>query len=98
MISVAAAKEQIQKSIPLPQPIVADLLQGAGLVLAADIWASHDIPQFEQSSMDGYALAYSEHKTPLHIIGELAAGAAMPFAIKPSEAVRIFTGAPLPQG
>lgn len=98
MISVRTAKEQIQKSIELPQPVVLPLLQAAGLVLAENSYAPLDIPQFQQSSMDGYAFHFGAHTTALQIRGEMAAGTTLQQAIRQNEAVRIFTGAPLPHG
>ena len=67
-------------------------------ILASDIQAICDIPSFDQSSMDGYAIRFEDRSLALEIIGEMAAGARRPIEIHPAQAVRIFTGAPLPSG
>jgi len=73
-----------------------------GRVLAADVIAPLDLPPFDNSAVDGYAvrhadLATKEH-TRLKVIGRLQAGAPAAHKIGAGEAVRIFTGAPMPAG
>jgi molybdopterin molybdotransferase len=98
MISVAEAKAIIKESItPLP-PVQLSLLQAAHHTLAHDVVASMDIPAFEQSSMDGYAIRFADKDSPLKITGKMAAGATGNFVILAGETARIFTGAPLPDG
>lgn len=76
-------------------------LQGAGgRVLATPVIAALTQPPFAASAMDGYALrAYDTQNAParLKIIGEAAAGHCFNGTINPGEAVRIFTGAPVPE-
>ena len=70
-------------------------------VLAEDLKAERTQPPFAASAMDGYAVRGSDvAKAPatLVIIGEVPAGALFSATIKPGEAVRIFTGAPVPDG
>ncbi|HLO56864.1 MAG TPA: gephyrin-like molybdotransferase Glp [Saprospiraceae bacterium] len=71
-----------------------------GLVLAEDIYSPNDIPGFDQSAMDGYALCVgNEAVKPSYIIGgEVAAGDAPGDVIDTNIAVRIFTGAAVPKG
>ena len=99
MISVNEAKELIQlhcKVLPLK---IMRLCDAQGLKLAEDIFASNNFPPFEQSAMDGYAFLFDEWKNqPLTIIGEMQAGSQLEFSISKNEAVRIFTGAPIPTG
>lgn len=100
MISVSEAKQIIQNNIePLP-PVIINLCDAAGLVLAEDIFASIDIPAFNQSSMDGYAFVFQdfEEGKRLEIAGEMPAGANKTFENLAGKAVRIFTGAPVPAG
>lgn len=81
-------------------PVTIPLQQAAGRVLAADVKALTDIPAFEQSAMDGYALSfagYELHKT-LNIQGEVPAGAPELSVLQGNQAMRIFTGAPVPAG
>jgi molybdopterin molybdotransferase len=100
MISVTAAKKIIlDHTATLPAKKLS-LINAAGLVLAADVFAIADIPAFAQSSMDGYAFSYSdrEQNKSLSIKGEMAAGSPETFSLQPGQATRIFTGAPLPPG
>ncbi|QXV65955.1 molybdopterin molybdotransferase MoeA [Mucilaginibacter sp. 21P] len=98
MISVEEAKALVIKNITALPPVTIPLSEAAGHVLAADIFAICDIPAFRQSSMDGYALRYSDKNVALPIKGEMYAGVPEPFTIEPGEACRIFTGGPLPEG
>jgi molybdopterin molybdotransferase len=98
MISPAEAKELIvQNSNPLNTCIV-PLQQAAGLVMAKDIYAPVDIPAFPQSGMDGYAIDFSSLGKPISMAGEQAAGSDEHTTVKPGTAVRIFTGAVVPDG
>lgn len=77
------------------------LAQASGRVLSTDLVALRTQPPFAASAMDGYALRASDiAHTPatLRIIGEAAAGHPFLGEVKPGEAVRISTGAPVPQG
>src|SRR5690348_4947140 len=100
MISVAEAKKIIAENIDPLSPINFPLEKAAGKILAEDIYASLDIPAYPQSSMDGYALSFTswqKHKR-LKIEGESAAGTNKTIKLLPANAVRIFTGAPVPDG
>lgn len=98
MISVDEAKNIIAQAVHSLPPIKLPLKDSSGLVLAADLYAAVDIPAFEQSSMDGYALRFSVRDQALDIAGEMAAGTGRGLSIQGLEAARIFTGAPLPEG
>lgn len=77
------------------------LHQAAGRVLASDLAARLTQPPFHASAMDGYALRASdapEVGAELTVIGQASAGHAFEGSIGPGQAVRIFTGAPLPEG
>jgi len=70
-------------------------------VLAADIAARVTQPPFDASAMDGYAVRAADVTTlpvTLELIGEAAAGARFAGTLGPGQAVRIFTGAPVPDG
>src|SRR5438067_3601147 len=72
-----------------------------GRILAEDITADTDLPPFDRAQMDGYAVRAADvANTParLRIVGESAAGAGWHREMKPNEAVRIMTGAPVPSG
>jgi molybdopterin molybdotransferase len=69
-------------------------------VLAADIHSTRVLPPFDNSAMDGYALR-SEDGNPgrvLKIVEETPAGSVSSHKLKPGECIRIFTGAPVPEG
>ena len=72
-----------------------------GRFLAQDIVADSDLPPFDRSQMDGYALRaddVSNAPAQLRIVGESAAGRGWHGEMKSGEAVRIMTGAPVPHG
>ncbi len=101
MISVAEAiqivKEQTQT---LPTERV-ELPRAMGRVLAEDIVADSDLPPFDRSQMDGYAVRAEDVKTApvrLRIVGESAAGKGWRHEMEEGQAVRIMTGAPIPAG
>ena len=101
MISVAEAirivKEQT-RALSLESVALQDAL---GRFLAEDIIADSDLPPFDRSQMDGYAVKASDVQTVparLRIIGESAAGRGWHREMKTGEAVRIMTGAPVPVG
>lgn len=68
-----------------------------GRVLCDAVIAPADLPGFRQSSMDGFALCYKEGLRVYTVVGEIAAGSSETFDLKPGEAVRIFTGARVPE-
>lgn len=81
------------------------LLDTLSYVLAEDVAADMDIPPFDNSAMDGYAViaadtssASLEHPALLKVIADLPAGYAPPESVSRGEAVRIMTGAPMPPG
>ncbi|MCE8008044.1 gephyrin-like molybdotransferase Glp [Aestuariivita sp.] len=100
MISVDAALTQVLAlARPLPQETV-PLADAAGRVLSEPVIARRDQPPFAASSMDGYAIkaAEAERHAQFKVIGEAAAGRRFPAPVGPGQAVRIFTGAPMPEG
>lgn len=100
MISVAQAQTLCLALVRPSPPETVALAQAAGRVLAADMRAGRAQPPFAASAMDGYALR-TEDCTPgntLRVVGEAAAGHAWAGQIRAGEAVRIFTGAPVPEG
>lgn len=79
-----------------------DLLAADGRFLAAPLTAGIPLPPFMNSAVDGYAVRSADLPTDgecaLAVAGRVQAGAAAPSAVAPGEAVRIFTGAPMPGG
>ncbi len=100
MISVDQALERIFNLLSvLPTETVA-LADAAGRVLAEPATAGRDQPPFAASAMDGYAVR-AEDAQPggsLTVIGESAAGHGFSGTVRNGQAVRIFTGAPVPEG
>jgi molybdopterin molybdotransferase len=70
----------------------------AGRVLANDVLAHLTQPPFAASAMDGYAIRWADLHQPWRVVGESAAGHGWTGTVGGGEAVRIFTGAPLPAG
>lgn len=100
MISVA---EALAKVLVLADPLGAEevpLRKAAGRVLAAPVSAGRDQPPFAASVMDGYAISSKDvsEGDSFTVIGEAAAGHGFDGAIGTGQAVRIFTGAPMPEG
>ncbi len=98
MISVAEAKDLIQLHTPVLSIESVMLDDSLSRILAEEIYSPIDLPPFKQSSMDGYAFSYLkwDKESPLKVIGEIAAGATSYPILQSNEAVRIFTGARLP--
>lgn len=100
MISVSEAKKTITGNIHLLPVVQLPLGLATGMVLAEDVYAAVDIPAFPQSSMDGYAISYNgwqQHKQ-LTLMGEMAAGSNTLMKVANDKAIRIFTGAAVPEG
>ena len=101
MLSVEDARARILAAIePLPAEVVS-VERALGRVLATDVTARVTQPPRDVSAMDGYAVRAPDVAAAparLRVIGEIPAGGDFGRAIGPGEAVRIFTGAPLPEG
>jgi molybdopterin molybdotransferase len=76
--------------------------RAAGRILAADVTALSDVPPHDNSAVDGYAVFFEdldrESETRLPVTGRVPAGGTLGRPAKPGEAIRIFTGAPMPDG
>src|SRR3954470_150054 len=98
---VARGVDSIRPLSPYDQP----LLEALGLPVCENIVAPMDLPVFDNSAMDGYAVyfddvatASEDHPVHLPVVGEMAAGQTRHLALSPGTTVRIMTGAPVPQG
>lgn len=105
MISVEEARAYILKHFKPLEPESVPLLEALDRVLAADIVAPLNIPPFDNSAMDGYAVraedvagATRERPVRLRVIADLAAGYMPSVTVEPGTAVRIMTGAVVPPG
>ena len=101
MISVEEARRRALADIrPLPAETVG-LRETLGRVLAHDVTARRSQPPVDVSAMDGYAVRATDvanAPVTLKVVGEAPAGASVVGAVGPGEAVRIFTGGPMPDG
>ena len=105
MISVDEALAEILSHVRPLEPEPVPVLDTMGRVLAEEIVSDINIPPFDNSAMDGYAVraadvatASPETPVPLRVTGSVAAGYVADTSVKPGTAVRIMTGAPLPEG
>ncbi|MDQ2860794.1 MAG: molybdopterin molybdotransferase MoeA [Pseudomonadota bacterium] len=98
LLSIEEARARmLAKVAPLEAEDVA-LSEALGRVLAADVVACRDQPPFAASAMDGWAVRAADGPARLRIVGESAAGHGFTGPVKAGEAVRVFTGAPIPRG
>ncbi|WP_323013074.1 gephyrin-like molybdotransferase Glp [Devosia sp.] len=100
LLPVEEAIAAILRRVPRPRAEPVPLSAAAGRVLLSPVIAAHDQPPFPASAMDGYALRAEDVRpgVPLTLVGTSQAGAGFTGTLKPGEAVRIFTGAPVPEG
>ena len=100
MISVEDARAQLLELVTTLDVERVPLRRAAGRVLARDVVATRTQPPFAASSMDGYAVrrAEVEPDAMFKVVGEAAAGHRFEGDLRAGQAVRIFTGAPVPKG
>lgn len=98
-MSVAQARAFIQQFLqPVTETETVNLRESLGRVLATDIISPCNVPNHNNSAMDGYAFKFSEGVKVAKVIGTAFAGKPFSGAIKAGECVRIMTGAVIPQG
>lgn len=96
MISIPEAISIVKKhGKPLLKETIKSVEKAGGYILFKDVVSPINMPPFRQSAMDGYAL-YVHDSLSYNLIGEVKAGDGHQPVLKPGEAVRIFTGAPVP--
>lgn len=95
MIEVEVAKSIVRQLSYVPKKIQLPLSASLAYVLSADVLSPIDMPPFDQSAMDGYALRLGQ-TLDYEIIGEVQAGSSSNPSMEIGEAVRIFTGAAVP--
>lgn len=103
VLSVSEARQtMLAELVPVSDSETVPLHQALGRVLKSSVCATLDIPPFDNSAMDGYAVCSADlsdqTETRLSIIGTALAGKIFPNALERGEAVRIMTGAVLPSG
>ena len=105
VIPLADVQQAVIDRIVRFDPVECDRADALGLVLAADVVAAGAVPPFANTAMDGYAVgaadtAGASDAAPvrLRVVGDLPAGHAPTVAVGQGEAIRIMTGAPMPDG
>jgi len=105
MISVEEALEKVLSYVGVLEPERKPILDCLGQVLAEDVYSTIDIPPLDNSAMDGYALRAEDTRgasesAPAYfvVVGEVAAGSMPTKEVRSGTAIRIMTGAPLPEG
>jgi molybdopterin molybdotransferase len=103
LMPVAEAERLIaERIVPVAEAENVSVASALGRVLAHDVVAPMDLPPFDNSAVDGYAVRHAEvaaaGETRLAVVDRLQAGAAPARVLGPGEAARIFTGAPMPPG
>jgi molybdopterin molybdotransferase len=105
LLSVAEAQQAILTNIRPLEAERVDLLEALGRVLAADVESDIDLPPFDNSSMDGYAVralelsgVSADRPARLPVSADIPAGHAVATELQPGTVARIMTGAVLPQG
>jgi molybdopterin molybdotransferase len=105
MISVEEALDKILGNVTVLDEEEVPILDSLGQVLAEDISSSISVPPLDNSAMDGYAIRSEDtlgagERAPrfLRVIDTVAAGAISGFRVEPGTAIRIMTGAPVPEG
>ncbi len=101
MLTYEEALAQILGQTAPLTPVQFPLADALGLILAEDLMTAHDLPPFDNSSMDGFAVCAADiavSGTVLPVLGDIAAGALSIPALMPQTALRIMTGAPVPDG
>ncbi|GGP47935.1 bifunctional molybdopterin-guanine dinucleotide biosynthesis adaptor protein MobB/molybdopterin molybdotransferase MoeA [Shewanella saliphila] len=89
----------LSQVLPTRETELVDLIDIDNRVLAHDIISEINVPQQTNSAMDGYAFAFDNlSKAPLKVVAEVLAGHHYPNVLQSGEAVRIMTGATVPQG
>ncbi|MBB6450092.1 molybdopterin molybdotransferase [Geomicrobium halophilum] len=103
-----AVREAVQSVMNVeytPRQEYVPLENSYGRVLAEDLVADHDVPSFDRSPYDGFAIraedsagANRNNPVHLHVVGEIGAGTVFDGEVKPGQTVRIMTGAKIPAG
>src|SRR6266705_5589608 len=100
MIAEEEAREKVLEKIQVRASRRVSLSHAVNCFAAEDYFSSLPLPNFDNSAMDGYAVVASACGVAkrLRVIGEQPAGLDRQLRVSPGEAIRIFTGAPVPAG
>ena len=101
MIAIDEAQKTVLDACGVLVPVATPCEQMSGRVLAQDVVAPENVPPFANSAVDGYAVRTADTQTvptELLVVDTVAAGAEPKIAVGVGQAIRIMTGAPMPQG
>ena len=103
--SLEAHRDYLLRCVSELPPFGQQLLDALGLSICEDVVSPINLPRFENSAMDGYAVraadvaeATADHPVSLPVVGEIAAGQSAAHRLSPHTAMKIMTGAPVPAG
>lgn len=101
LLTVEEARAKVLGAIKPLEQVDVPIADARGAVTAMELKAPHDLPRFDNSAMDGYAVVSqdtADAPVQLEVIGEVRAGDPGDLKVRPGTAARIMTGAPLPAG
>jgi molybdenum cofactor synthesis domain-containing protein len=101
MIAIHEAQKTVLDACGVLVPVATPCEQMSGRVLAQDVVAPENVPPFANSAVDGFAVRTADTQTvptELVVVDTVAAGAEPKIAVGAGQAIRIMTGAPMPQG
>ncbi len=101
MRPLSEAQRDVLAALPPLPEVDVPLGEAAGLVTAAPVRAAHDVPPFTNSAMDGYAVRAADvaaAPVELDVVEDVPAGSVATRSVGPGTAIKIMTGAPLPEG
>ena len=101
MIAIDEAQKTVLDACSALAPVATPCEQMSGRVLAQNVVAPENVPPFANSAVDGYAVRTADTQTvptELVVVDTVAAGAEPKIAVMAGQAIRIMTGAPIPQG
>ncbi|MCO6495759.1 MAG: molybdopterin molybdotransferase MoeA [Bacteroidetes bacterium] len=100
MISIAEVIHILKQNLQILPGEEINVSQSLGRFVECDIVSPIDVPSFDNSAMDGYALFFVENSSEYNLVAgnSIAAGDFSQLKLQPGEAIRIFTGAPIPEG
>jgi molybdopterin molybdotransferase len=101
MTPLSLVRDMVLARCAVKTPVTLSRAEAAGLILANDVVASEQVPPFANTAVDGYAVQsadVAQAPVVLEVVGELAAGGVPSVAVTQGTAIRIMTGAPIPDG
>lgn len=98
MINIKEAKRILSANTGTLPERLCSVRESLGLILSEGVLSPMDVPSFDNSAMDGYAIPFQKGRSKYRVAGEIQAGEYSERIFENGESVRIFTGAPIPEG